>query len=118
MVDAYFADVALDAGTATLDSQGRVLLGGGTKDNQYAVVRFTASQRQPPYRAASIDCIAPAAVGEQVLPAELLGQLPAAPRDLRLEVERLDQSFVPWRNGGVGALIRCSFSAWRNEVDF
>jgi hypothetical protein len=66
--------------------------------------------------AAWVRCVT-ADLGELDVPASLIGALPPAPRDLRIEVERDQERLVPVaRDGasGLGVLLHASFTAWKN----
>jgi hypothetical protein len=62
-------------------------------------------------RAAILECIGDDPTGQAILPASLIAQLPAAPRDLQLVVSRDQIVFAPADTPGLGVVLHAGFEA-------
>lgn len=78
------------------------------------VLVLTASPRDG--RASAYIRCATADVGALTFPEDLVSALPAAPRDLRLDIERYDERLATTPEGD-GVLVRVAHTAWLRSVE-
>lgn len=81
---------------------------------QLVLVRIIASQSSG--RAGFLRCLSDDSGGLTVA-AELVGALPPPPRDVRIEVERDEERFLPTARPGIGVLTHATYTAWQVGTD-